>query len=81
MGHPGGRPGNHDLQSRIENAPWLVMDASVDLVWFLGEPIAVQRRVVKAIGEHRGVRMPSLFGSVRCSGAVLLSLFFVETVI
>ncbi len=50
-----GHPGISDLQSRIENAPWLVMDASVDRVWFLGEPIAVQRRVVKAIGEQAGI--------------------------
>jgi len=50
-----GHPGIDDLQSRIENATWLVMDASVDLLWFLGEPTAVQRRVVKAIGEQAGI--------------------------
>ena len=44
-----------DLQSKIDNAPWLVMNASVDRLWFLGEPIAVQRRVVKAIGEEAGI--------------------------
>lgn len=43
------------LQSRIENAPWLVMNASVSRMWFLGEPVAVQRRLVKAIGEHAGI--------------------------
>ena len=48
-------PGHQDLRARIENAPWLVMDASVDRVWFLGEPTAVQRRVVKAIGEQAGI--------------------------
>ena len=48
-------PGIDDLQSRIENATWLVMDASVELLWFLGEPTAVQRRVVKAIGEQAGI--------------------------
>ena len=30
-------------------------NASVDRLWFLGEPMAVQRRVVKAIGEHAGI--------------------------
>ena len=28
---------------------------SVSRLWFLGEPIAVQRRMVKAIGEHAGI--------------------------
>jgi len=44
-----------DLQLRIENAHWLVMHASVSRMWFLGEPIAVQRRLVKAIGEQAGI--------------------------
>lgn len=44
-----------DLQSKIENASWLVMNASVDRLWFLGEPIAVQRRVIKAIGDEAGI--------------------------
>jgi tRNA(Ile)-lysidine synthase len=43
------------LQSKIENASWLVMNASVDRLWFLGEPTAVQRRLVKSIGEHAGI--------------------------
>jgi tRNA(Ile)-lysidine synthase len=43
------------LQSEIDNAPWLVANASVSRPWFLNEPIAVQRRVVKAIGEHAGI--------------------------
>ena len=43
------------LQAKIESAPWLVMNASVDRLWFLGEPIAVQRRVIKAIGERAGM--------------------------
>ena len=43
------------LKAKIESASWLVMNASVDRVWFLGEPAAVQRRVVKAIGEHAGI--------------------------
>ena len=36
-------------------AQWLVKNASVSRMWFLGEPIAVQRRMVKAIGEHAGI--------------------------
>jgi tRNA(Ile)-lysidine synthase len=51
MGHPGG----DDLRSRIDNAPWLVMNASVNRMWFLGEPVAVQRRLVKAIGQNAGI--------------------------
>ena len=40
---------------RIDGAPWLVMNASVSRMWFLGEPVAVQRRLVKAIGENAGI--------------------------
>ncbi len=43
------------LQSRIEQAPWSVMNASLDRLWFLGEPLAVQRRVIKAIGDEAGI--------------------------
>lgn len=43
------------LRARIENARWLVMNASVSRPWLLSEPVAVQRRVVKAIGEHAGI--------------------------
>ena len=45
----------NDLPSKIDAAPWLVMNASVDRLWFLGEPLAVQRRVIKAIGEEAGI--------------------------
>jgi tRNA(Ile)-lysidine synthase len=51
-----------DLRSRIDNARWLVMNASVSRMWFLGEPIAVQRRLVKAIGEN--ARIPLEFKHV-----------------
>jgi tRNA(Ile)-lysidine synthetase-like protein len=44
-----------DLRMRIEEAPWVVMNAAVSRMWFLGEPIAVQRRLVKAIGENAGI--------------------------
>jgi tRNA(Ile)-lysidine synthetase-like protein len=40
---------------RIARAPWLAMNASVRRLWFLGEPVAVQRRLVKAIGEQAGI--------------------------
>jgi tRNA(Ile)-lysidine synthase len=52
---PDDDPSGKDLLSRIENAPWLVMDASVDLVWFAGEPPAVQRRIIKAVGDEAGI--------------------------
>jgi len=44
-----------DLRMKIDSAPWLIMNASVSRMWFLGEPIAVQRRLVKAIGENAGI--------------------------
>jgi tRNA(Ile)-lysidine synthase len=47
-------PPDSDLRERIDSAPWLVMNASVSRMWFLGEPTAVQRRLVKAIGEQAG---------------------------
>jgi tRNA(Ile)-lysidine synthase len=51
---PGGyRP--TELDSKIDHAAWLVMNASVDRLWFVGEPLAVQRRVIKAIGEEAGI--------------------------
>jgi tRNA(Ile)-lysidine synthase len=31
------------------------MNASVSLAWFLTEPVAVQRRVVKAVGDRAGI--------------------------
>jgi tRNA(Ile)-lysidine synthase len=43
------------LQSKIESAPWLVMNALVSRAWFLTESEAVQRRLIKAIGEHAGI--------------------------
>src|ERR1700722_12882861 len=48
-------PADRELHARIDNAPWKVVNASVSRMWFLGEPVAVQRRLVKAIGEHAGV--------------------------
>ena len=47
--------GDTDLQSKIDLARWLVANASVSRPWFLSEPVAVQRRVAKAIGEQAGI--------------------------
>ena len=44
-----------NLGLRIDAARWLVMNASVDRMWFLGEPAAVQRRLIKAVGENAGL--------------------------
>ena len=44
-----------DLTGLIDSAPWLVMNASVGLAWFLSEPLAVQRRLVKAIADEAGI--------------------------
>jgi tRNA(Ile)-lysidine synthase len=45
------RPVNEELQERVRQPGPLVMNATVDLLWLLSEPVAVQRRAVKAIGE------------------------------
>jgi tRNA(Ile)-lysidine synthetase-like protein len=55
MGHPVREAAGDDLRARIEKAPWLVMNAGVSRMWFLGEPVAVQRRLVKAIGDNAGI--------------------------
>ena len=56
MGHTTVTGSDH-LQGRIENAPWLVANAAVSRMWLLGEPVAVQRRLVKAIGEQAGISL------------------------
>jgi tRNA(Ile)-lysidine synthase len=43
------------LETKIGNVPWLVMNASLDRLWLLGEPLAVQRRIIKAIGDEAGI--------------------------
>jgi tRNA(Ile)-lysidine synthase len=52
-GHPDSVP--DDLQVKIRNSPCLVMNASIDRLWFLSEPLAVQRRLVKAVGEQAAI--------------------------
>jgi tRNA(Ile)-lysidine synthase len=48
------RPTNPELRRRLDEDGPLVMDASVDLVWFLSEPRAIEQRIVKAIGDLAG---------------------------
>jgi len=48
-------PMDFSLRSRIGDAPWMVMNASVSRPWLLTEPRAVQRRVLKSIGEQAGI--------------------------
>jgi tRNA(Ile)-lysidine synthetase-like protein len=42
------------LQERLREPGPLVMNAMVDLAWLLSEPLAVQRRAIKAISELAG---------------------------
>jgi tRNA(Ile)-lysidine synthase len=51
-----------DLETKINSARWLVMNASLDRLWFLSEPLAVQRRIIKAIGDQ--ARVPLEFKHV-----------------
>ena len=51
--HP--KPPSPELLERIEQPGPALMNASVSRPWLLTEPKAVQRRVVKAIGEHAGI--------------------------
>ncbi len=44
-----------ELLERIEQPGPALMNASVSRPWLLTEPKAVQRRVLKAIGEHAGI--------------------------
>lgn len=48
-------PFKADLAEHLEEAGPVAMNASVSRAWLLTEPMAVQRRLVKAIGEHIGV--------------------------
>jgi tRNA(Ile)-lysidine synthase len=43
------------LLKRIEESEWAVMNASLSRPWLLTEPKAVQRRVLKSIGEQAGI--------------------------
>ena len=48
------RPPNPELARRLEQPGPLVMNALVDVLWLLSEPRAVQRRIVKAVGDLAG---------------------------
>lgn len=48
------QPFNPELQDRLRQPGPLVMNATVDLMWLLSEPLAVQRRSIKAVGELAG---------------------------
>jgi tRNA(Ile)-lysidine synthase len=48
------QPTNPELKRRLEEPGPLVMDASIDLIWLLSEPLAIQRRIVKAVGDLAG---------------------------
>jgi tRNA(Ile)-lysidine synthase len=48
------QPFNRELQERMREPGPLVMNATLDLIWLLSEPLAVQRRALKAVGELAG---------------------------
>jgi tRNA(Ile)-lysidine synthase len=52
----GAREPHTSQTARPEEEPEsFAMNASVDRMWLLGEPMAVQRRLVKAVGEEAGI--------------------------
>jgi len=48
-------PAQSGLSLRMEEPGPLVMNASVSRAWLLTEPVAVQRRLAKAVGEYAGI--------------------------
>jgi tRNA(Ile)-lysidine synthase len=48
------QPHNPELQRRMLESGPLIMNASVDLLWLLSEPLAIQRRAIKAVGDTAG---------------------------
>ena len=46
---------NPKLQERLGEPGPLVMNVTVDRIWMLSEPLAIQRRAIKAIGELAGL--------------------------
>jgi tRNA(Ile)-lysidine synthase len=49
------QPFNPRLQERLREPGPLVMNVTVDRIWLLSEPLAIQRRAIKAIGELAGL--------------------------
>jgi tRNA(Ile)-lysidine synthase len=45
------QPFSPKLRERLQEPGPLVMNATVDRMWLLSEPLAVQRRAIKAVGE------------------------------
>lgn len=48
------QPHNPELQKRLLEPGPLIMNASIDLLWLLSEPLAIQRRAIKAVGDTAG---------------------------
>jgi tRNA(Ile)-lysidine synthase len=48
-------PRENEVLQRIEEAGHAVANATVSRAWLVTEPKAVQRRLIKAIGEHAGI--------------------------
>jgi tRNA(Ile)-lysidine synthase len=57
IGMSGAQVVDPELLERLEQSGPTVMNASVSRPWLLTEPRAVQRRVVKAIGEQAGITL------------------------
>ncbi len=53
----GFQPQVSELSERIEQARHAIANASLSRPWLLTEPKAVQRRVIKAIGEQAGISL------------------------
>jgi tRNA(Ile)-lysidine synthase len=49
------QPSNRELLERLAQPDLAIMNASLSRPWLLTEPRAVQRRVLKAIGEQAGI--------------------------
>ena len=49
------QPFNPKLQERMQEPGPAVMNVNMDLLWLLSEPLAVQRRALKAVGELAGI--------------------------
>jgi tRNA(Ile)-lysidine synthase len=46
---------NSEPQRPLSESSQPSVDTSVNRIWLLSEPVAVQRRVIKAIGDHAGI--------------------------
>jgi tRNA(Ile)-lysidine synthase len=53
------QPFNPELRKRLQQPGPLVMNATVDRRWLLSEPVAVQRRAIKAVGNSACFRSSS----------------------